>query len=81
MLGGSDAGQVILGILIIIIVLIVLGWIVQLCWNYVIPQATGWNRITVSQGIVLLILIAILFGGHGSYLAGVLAGSKGTYTV
>ena len=44
------------------------GWIVQQLWNWLLPTLFGWPRVTVWQGLALLALCRILFGGlgHGS---------------
>lgn len=41
----------------------VLGFITMELWNALLPQIFGWSRITFWQGIGLLILSKILFGG------------------
>jgi len=65
--GNGDSGTVLLYILILVLVILLLGWIVSMAWNYTIPEMfPGVNRITTLQGIVLLILIGILFG-HAGY--------------
>ena len=59
------------GIRIAIFVIIgaaVLGFIVKGLWNVLIPPIFGWHTITFWQGIGLLLLSKILFGGfhrHG----------------
>lgn len=44
------------------------GWIVQQLWNWLLPTLFGWPSVTVWQGLGLLALCRILFGGlgHGS---------------
>ena len=44
------------------------GWIVQQLWNWLLPPLFAWPQITVWQGLALLALCRILFGGlgHGS---------------
>lgn len=49
-------------LLIIIPLLLFVGWIVMLLWNYVLPGATGAQEITYLQGLALLVLSRILFG-------------------
>jgi Ca2+/H+ antiporter, TMEM165/GDT1 family len=44
---------------------LLLGQVVMLLWNYVLPQATGWNAINYKQALALLVLCKILFGGFG----------------
>ena len=44
------------------------GEIVRLLWNWLLPPLFGWREITFLQGIGLLALCRILFGGfrlHG----------------
>jgi hypothetical protein len=59
------------GIRIAIFVIIgaaVLGFVVKGLWNALIPPIFGWHTITFWQGIGLLLLSKILFGGfhrHG----------------
>ena len=59
------------GIRIAIFVIIgaaVLGFVVKGLWNVLIPPIFGWHTITFWQGIGLLLLSKILFGGfhrHG----------------
>jgi hypothetical protein len=40
------------------------GKIVQLLWNWLTPSLFGWHAITFWQGLGLLVLCRILFGGH-----------------
>ena len=42
------------------------GEIVKLLWNALLPPLFGWRPITLWQGLGLLILCRILFGGFGS---------------
>jgi hypothetical protein len=44
------------------------GAVVRLLWNWLLPPLFGWPQITVWQGLALLALCRILFGGlrlHG----------------
>ena len=41
------------------------GEIVMLLWNWLLPPLFGWREITFWQGLGLLALCRILFGGHG----------------
>jgi len=41
------------------------GEVVKLLWNWVVPPLFGWRLITFWQGLGLLALCRILFGGHG----------------
>jgi hypothetical protein len=74
---GSRTGRHIIGWTGIIIVLaLVLGLVVQLLWNWLMPEIFGLGRITVLQGIGLLVLARLLFGrmgqrrDHSGYLTG-----------
>jgi hypothetical protein len=52
----------------IIVGVVVFGFIVEGLWNVLIPPIFGWHTITFWQGIGLLLLSKILFGGfhrHG----------------
>jgi len=50
-------------ILFIVVAGAVLGFVTMELWNALLPQIFGWNRITFWQGIGLLVLSRILFGG------------------
>jgi hypothetical protein len=39
--------------------------VVQLLWNWLLPQLFGWPEITLWQALGLLVLCRILFGGFG----------------
>jgi hypothetical protein len=41
------------------------GEIVKLLWNWLVPALFGWREITFWQGLGLLALCRVLFGGHG----------------
>ena len=46
------------------------GEVVKLLWNWLLPPLFGWREITFWQGLGLLALCRILFGGfglHGSH--------------
>ena len=52
------------------------GWVVQLLWNWLLPPLFGWREITMWQGLGILALSRILFGGfgfrgHGGHPSGV----------
>ena len=42
------------------------AWIVQLTWNYTLPDLFGISQIGYLQSIAILILINLLFGAIGS---------------
>ncbi len=50
-------------ILFVVVAGAVLGFITMELWNALLPQIFGWSRITFWQGLGLLILSKILFGG------------------
>ncbi len=43
------------------------GLVVQWLWNWLLPAIFGWRTITFWQGIGLLALCRILFGGIGRH--------------
>ena len=48
--------------------LVVLGFVVERLWNWLVPGVFGWRSITFVQALGLLVLSKILFGGfhrHG----------------
>lgn len=47
-------------------VLAAIGQVVTLLWNALLPPLFGWPTITFWQGLGLLVLCRILFGGLGS---------------
>jgi hypothetical protein len=61
---------------VVFAVAIVLGILVQLLWNWLMPEIFGLGRITILQGIGLLVLARLLFGrmgqrrDHSGYLTG-----------
>jgi hypothetical protein len=61
---------------IAVVLALVLGLVVQLLWNWLMPVLFGLGKITVLQGIGLLVLARLLFGrmgqrrDHAGYLTG-----------
>lgn len=61
---------------IVIAFAVVLGIVVQLLWNWLMPDLFGLGKINTAQGIGLILLSRILFGGmgqrreHSGYLTG-----------
>ena len=54
-----------LGALIVLIVsIVIVVFITQLLWNFVMPQVFGLKEIEFWQTLALLILSGIFFGGH-----------------
>jgi hypothetical protein len=43
------------------------GEVVRLLWNWLLPSLFGWREITFWQGLGLLALCRILFGGFGHH--------------
>jgi hypothetical protein len=43
------------------------GAIVQALWNWLMPPLFGWRTVTTWQGLGLLALCRILFGGFGAH--------------
>ncbi|HEX9109921.1 MAG TPA: hypothetical protein VF845_00465 [Terriglobales bacterium] len=41
------------------------GEVVMLLWNWLLPTLFGWRQITFWQGLGLLVLCRMLFGGFG----------------
>ena len=46
------------------------GQLVRLLWNALLPELFGWPEITFWQGLGLLVLCRILFGGSGFHGSG-----------
>jgi Ca2+/H+ antiporter, TMEM165/GDT1 family len=45
--------------------ILLFGWFVMLLWNAILVPAAGANAISLWQGLGLLVLSRILFGGFG----------------
>ncbi len=64
------------GTLIVVGVLLVLGIVVQVLWNWLMPQIFGLRMITYPQALGLLVLSRLLVGrmgqkrDHAGYLTG-----------
>jgi len=59
-----------LGILAVLLFIAIGGEVVLQLWNWLLPPLFGWRQITFWQGIAMLALCRILFGGlgrHGGY--------------
>jgi hypothetical protein len=59
-----------LAILGIALFIFVGGEIVMRLWNWLLPALFGWRQITFWQGVGILALCRILFGGHGWHRSG-----------
>lgn len=74
--GTRTSRHVILWTGIVLAVVLALGTVVQLLWNWLMPEIFKLGRITVPQGIGLLVLTRLLFGrmgrrrDHAGYLTG-----------
>ena len=53
------------------------GEIVMRLWNWLLPPIFGWRQLTVWQGIGLLALCRVLFGGFGFKGSGRCHGMQG----
>ena len=68
--GITRALKIVLGILIAVVVIGAVGEGVQQLWNWLLPSLFGWRQINFWQGLGLLALCRILFGGLGSHRSG-----------
>lgn len=48
----------------LIVSILILVFVTQLLWNFVMPDVFGLKQIEFWQTFALLILTSILFGGH-----------------
>jgi hypothetical protein len=55
-----------LAILAVVLFIFLGGEIVMRLWNWLLPPLFGWRLITFWQGLGLLVLCRILFGGLGA---------------
>jgi hypothetical protein len=46
---------------------LVVGYLLKLLWNWLIPNISNLKRITYLQALALLIIAKILFGGFGHF--------------
>ncbi|OHD09609.1 MAG: hypothetical protein A2086_14240 [Spirochaetes bacterium GWD1_27_9] len=62
-------GKIFFGIILVIILAVVLGIVVMLIWNYLMPDLFGLKQINYLQAILLVLLCKILFGNfhHKKY--------------
>ncbi len=69
-------GHTVKWISIAVVLALVLGTLVQLLWNWLMPALFGLRKIDYLQGIGLILLSRVLFGGmgkrreHAGYLTG-----------
>lgn len=52
------------GLIVLIVSIIIIVFVTQLLWNFVMPQVFGLGEIEFWQTLALLILTGIFFGGH-----------------
>ena len=64
-------GKIILGVLIAAVIAVVVGALVMVLWNWLMPEIFGLGTITYWQGFGLVLLLRLLIGGFGEH------GSKG----
>lgn len=68
--------HIVWGIVMVLVFILLFGVIIQLLWNGLMPDIFGLKKITYLQGVGLLILSRLLFGGmgrrreHTGYLTG-----------
>jgi hypothetical protein len=60
-------GMICIGIAAAIVFAFVFGFIVQLLWNWLMPEIFGLKTITFWQGFAIVILCKIFFGGFGKH--------------
>lgn len=48
---------ILLGLLIVLVLGLFIGWIVMLCWNATMPMIFGLSTITYWQGYCLTVLL------------------------
>jgi hypothetical protein len=59
-----------LAILAMLLFIVIGGEVVMKLWNWLLPPLFGWREITFWQGLGLLALCRILFGGLGIHGSG-----------
>lgn len=57
------------GIVAVIVLGFVGGYVVQTFWNWLVPPIFGWSEVTFWQALGLLVLARILFGGRGGWFS------------
>jgi hypothetical protein len=61
------SGMVFIGIVTAIAFAFVFGYVVELLWNWLMPEIFGLKTITYWQGFGIVILCKIIFGGFGQF--------------
>ncbi len=51
-------------LIVLIVSIVIVVFITQLLWNFVMPEVFGLKQIEFWQTLALLILTGIFFGGH-----------------
>jgi hypothetical protein len=49
----------------VVLAVLALGYVVTTLWNWLIPGIMGYHAISFTQGLALLVLCRVLFGGLG----------------
>lgn len=62
--------RILKGILFVVVITFLLGFVVKLLWNSLMPPIFGLHLITFWQGLGLLLLGKILFGGFRGFRGG-----------
>jgi hypothetical protein len=63
-------GRVLKGILFVVVITFLLGFVVKILWNWLMPPVFGLHLITFWQGLGLLLLGKLLFGGFRGFRGG-----------
>lgn len=58
-----DAGQIVLAVVFVVIVLLILTLLVQVCWNNSLAKVFNWQELGFWQALALFILFLILLSG------------------
>ncbi len=64
---GSVAAWILLGITAVTAIALLLGYIIMLLWNWLMPEIFGLISINYWQAIGIIIFAKILFGGFGHH--------------
>ena len=62
---GEIAGWIILGIIAVVGLAILFGFIIMSLWNWLMPELFGLTTLTYWQAVGIFILLKILLGGFG----------------
>ncbi len=60
---GFSFPELLLSVLLIVAVFVLVGVLFQCLWNSTMPQVFGLKEITFWQGVRLILISGILFGG------------------